>query len=453
MKISIGNFKSIRRLQNFEIKPFTILSGINSSGKSSFIQLLLLMKQTIELDSSKQPFLLNGDLYKVREYKDIIFNKNLQNKINISFEFNKNEISKINDSAINFYNYLDNYNSKIFLQLDLLNSEIFVENFNVILELPEENKSPFINIQFNKEKGNYSIESNDNIFGSGIWNENLKETTVNFLSFYPLYFENTDKEFIKIDWVKKLINLFFQNISYIAPNRNVPEDEYSFSKNYDNVGIKGEYVAQILEKYALEPCKYYEIIDNENGITYKEEDKILIEAVKYWMCDFFEVAEDINAEKINDTYKITLTNGSSLQISIKHVGFGVSQLLPIVVEGLRMLETGTLIIEQPEIHLHPKIQSKLYDFLYGLTLQGKKVIVETHSSHFITRMRRRIAEDESNKMDNNINLTFIEDDIFRTIELDDFGTMDYYPDDFIEESDTELRAIVKAQMNKRMKNK
>jgi len=171
------------------------------------------------------------------------------------------------------------------------------------------------------------------------------------------------------------------------------------------------------------------------------------------MCDVFDVAEDIKTEKINDTYKITLINKAGLPISIKHVGFGISQLLPIVVEGLRMPDNGTLIVEQPEIHLHPKIQSLLYDFLYGLTKQGKKVIIETHSSHFITRMRRRIAEDESNEMDDNISLTFIEDDIFRTIELDDYGTLNYYPKDFIEQSNTELRAIVKAQMNKRTKKK
>ena len=170
------------------------------------------------------------------------------------------------------------------------------------------------------------------------------------------------------------------------------------------------------------------------------------------MCDVFEVAEDIKAEKVDENFKIILINKSGLEISIKHVGFGISQLLPIVVEGLLMPKNGTLIIEQPEIHLHPKIQSKLYDFLYGLTKQGKKVIVETHSSHFITRMRRRIAEDETNEMDDQIGLTFIEGNIFRSIELDDYGTMDYYPDDFIEESNAEISAIVKAQMKKRKRN-
>ncbi len=66
MKISIGNFKSIGSLANYEIQPLTILSGTNSSGKSSFIQLLLLLKQTIELDSPKFPLYLEGKLFPVQ---------------------------------------------------------------------------------------------------------------------------------------------------------------------------------------------------------------------------------------------------------------------------------------------------------------------------------------------------------------------------------------------------
>ena len=82
----------------------------------------------------------------------------------------------------------------------------------------------------------------------------------------------------------------------------------------------------------------------------------------------------------------------------------------------------------------------------------KSVIILTHMSNFITRMRRRIAEDKSNEMDDCINLTFIENDNFRTLDIDDFGILDYYPEDFIEPSNSELRAIVKAQMSKRLEN-
>ncbi len=456
MKISIENFKSVKSLQNFEIKPFTVISGVNSSGKSSFIQLLLLLKQTIELNSSNKPFYLDGELYKIREFKDILYNKFLQNRLRVSFEFNKGEVTKINHSDMAIYNYHDDYKSIISLQFDFLNETIFVREFEVAVKLPKDNKDQLISFKFSEQE-NYIVDTNTDFFGKGLWNEE-STSIVNFLSFYPLYYEKVvdgifKKEFVKIDWVKTLINSFFNNIFYIGPLREQPKDEYSFSRSHNNVGTKGEFVAQILEKYANEPTQFYRIIEQESGIIYENETKSLAEAVKYWMCEVFDVTEDIHAEKTNEAYKLVLVNKSGLSISIKHVGFGINHLLPIVVAGLRMPKNGTLILEQPEIHLHPKIQSLLYDFLYGLTLQGKTVIVETHSSHFITRMRRRIAEDESNKMYDRINLTFIENDIFRTIELDDYGTLSYFPEDFIEQSNTELRAIVKAQMNKRVKNK
>lgn len=99
----------------------------------------------------------------------------------------------------------------------------------------------------------------------------------------------------------------------------------------------------------------------------------------------------------------------------------------------------------------------LFDFLYSLILQGKNVIIETHSDHFITRMRRRIAESKDSAHINNINLTFIEPNkgevYFEMIELDDMGTTSYFPDDFIEQSNQEMKAIVKAQMKKRTKLK
>ena len=97
--------------------------------------------------------------------------------------------------------------------------------------------------------------------------------------------------------------------------------------------------------------------------------------------------------------------------------------------------------------LAPKVKTTLPPGL------AKKVIVETHSSHFITRMRRRIAEDESNAMDDRINFTFIDDNVFRTLELDDYGTiLNYYPKDFIEQPADEMRAIVEAQIRKRNAN-
>ena len=76
---------------------------------------------------------------------------------------------------------------------------------------------------------------------------------------------------------------------------------------------------------------------------------------------------------------------------LTHVGVGVSQVLPILVMSLLAEEDTTLIFEQPELHLHPKVQTLLGDFFLSMALLGKQCIVETHSEYLINRLRFRAA--------------------------------------------------------------
>ena len=454
MNISIENFKSIKKLNSFEIRPFNILSGVNSSGKSSFVQLLLLLKQTIDLDSSNKLFYLDGELYKVSKFRDLIYDHDFNNNLKIALEFSKAEFDKIDNlSTVPALNALGDFKCVIEIQYAFKEDKELISHFSISFNFGEDEPSRYISFDLNSD-GDYLVDTKTGIFGHELINIS-KIKYIHYSSIYPLYCKSEDekKTFVDIDDIKLIINSFFNNLSYIGPFREPPKDEYSVSRNLKNVDKTGSNIAQILENYADESIVFHEIEELKGVLKRKSVKKKLSQAVKYWMCDFFNIADDIKARKDGEIYKIVLINKSGLATSIKHVGFGISQLLPIVVEGLIMPNNGTLIVEQPEIHLHPKIQSLLFDFLYGLTLQGKTIIVETHSSHFITRMRRRIAEDETNKMDDQINLTFIENEIFRTIELDDFGTLDYYPEDFIEPSNEELKAIVHAQMNKRKMNK
>jgi len=446
MKISIENFKSISALHNFELKPFTVLSGKNSSGKSSFIQLLLILKQTIEKSSTKDIFVINDEYYSGEDFISLIYKKKSKNDILFSFKFDKSEFSNSKNPLLVLANEVD-----IEISLKEHKGKPIIKLFNIKTQLDQTSKEPYLKILSNNSL--YKIESNDNSFGEGIWGENIEHASIDFEAFYPNSFSEKEgiKKFIKIDWAKKIINLFLSNIYYLGPDRESPKVAYSTSKQTKTVGIKGEFTAQLLQQKANETIEYYEIINKDKSVEYEQKKGHLSDAIKFWMCEVFGVAKNIYSEKKDDTYRIFLETENGLKVNIKHVGYGISQLLPIIVEGLIMPKNGTLIIEQPEIHLHPKIQSQLFDFLYSLILQGKKVIVETHSSHFITRMRRRVAESQD-KIYKKINLTFIENDIFRTIKLDDFGSMEYFPKDFIEQDTEELKAIVEAQMNKRLKD-
>ena len=133
MKISINNFKSIGSLVEYEIRPLTILSGTNSSGKSSFIQLMLLLKQTLEDDSAERILNLNGAIYPIRDYLDIIKDNNASNKLKIELIFNKSELTKFSDFAgFNVYSALENYDLHINLVFDeTMDKKIIVTLFEV----------------------------------------------------------------------------------------------------------------------------------------------------------------------------------------------------------------------------------------------------------------------------------------------------------------------------------
>lgn len=468
MKISIYNFKSIGSLVNYEIKPLSILSGTNSSGKSSFIQLLLLLKQTIEWGSDEYVLVLDGKLFPVINYFDILNRKVQGGKLKIELIFNKTELSIYTRfDEINLYEVFDSYELSIIFEFDSKDDKVYLSYFEAKFIVPVTEKPEHF-IKVSSKLGEFNIETNVAVFSNASLLEkqgNYKICNINYSAFVPLGYEieytenpgSTFNEVLKLDGIRAILKDFFAKLHYIGPYRDEPKEEYRNTGNFITVGIHGEYTAEVFERLSNQPAKYL-VLDEENDtIKFVEKDGDLLSAVKYWMCQRFNLCSDIYAKKIANSYIVYIKSLAGVESTIRHVGFGISQLLPVIVEGIRLSPGQTLILEQPEVHLHPKVQSQLFDFLISIVQQGKKVIVETHSDHLITRLRRRIAEDMSNEINDKTSLTFIEpsvsDLLFRNINIDDYGGLDYFPDDFIEKTDVELRAILKAQMTKRLNQK
>lgn len=461
MKISMFNFKAISSVIDYELKPITVLSGTNSSGKSSFIQLLLLLKQTIEIDSTRFQLYLKGNQFKVGNYLDLVKGKKAENKIRVSFLMNKEEL-KNSKEEIDFFNAFETFNCRVVIEFDVNKEKEFISSFSITFLLPEgTKKEQYIN--FFNTNDSFSIQTNTGVFDDVLfYNSDYSIQEITYSSIYPTSYsiiidDRSERRIPKIDGIKLALNRFFKQINYIGPFRELPKDEYQAFGQRDYVGPNGEYTAEVLEANAALPIEAYIITENDSDtISFSKHQLALLDAVKYWICDRFKLCKDIFAIKNVEAYSVIVESSAGVQSTIKHVGFGLSQLLPIIVQGLLMPQGATLILEQPEIHLHPKIQSGLFDFLHSLVMADKLVVIETHSDHLITRMRRRVAEDESNSLKNKINLTFIEtfndDVVFKSIELDEYGT-GIFPKDFIENPEAELRPIVKAQMKKRITNK
>ena len=129
-------------------------------------------------------------------------------------------------------------------------------------------------------------------------------------------------------------------------------------------------------------------------------------------------------------------NSKSAAVLLTDVGFGVSQVLPVLVMLAYARKGDTLILEQPEIHLHPAVQSGLADIIIETALV--QVIVESHSEHLLTRLQRRIAEVHLPRgltlESRDIAMYFCEqpgkESRIERLEIDDFGNISNWPRDF-----------------------
>jgi predicted ATPase len=136
------------------------------------------------------------------------------------------------------------------------------------------------------------------------------------------------------------------------------------------------------------------------------------------------------------------------------IGFGASQLLPVIVAGYYAPEESLLIAEQPEIHLHPKAQTKLGDLFIDISNHNKQLLVETHSEHILMRIQRRVADKTiSNKR---VALYYCEPSkrgtSVRRINLDEYGQLQSdLPPSFFEESYLESKAHLEAMIARKSK--
>ena len=137
---------------------------------------------------------------------------------------------------------------------------------------------------------------------------------------------------------------------------------------------------------------------------------------------------------------------TGIDASLRDVGFGISQVLPIVVQS-RLSEKKTLLIEQPEIHLHPAHQAELGDlFIRSAKEQGNTLLLETHSEHLLLRIMRRMRETSTGKLPEgaievrpeDVAVLFVESDgsqsIVREMPLNERGELvKAWPGGFFEE--------------------
>ena len=148
---------------------------------------------------------------------------------------------------------------------------------------------------------------------------------------------------------------------------------------------------------------------------------------------------------VNKLYRTIITNNDGLAVDLCQMGFGLSQILPIIVQGLLLNRGETLIVEDPDVHMHPLVQALLVDFFIDLVEHGRRVIVETHSDHLVTRLRRRLAENMISK--DIVNLSFVVNEgrgsEYRFINMKQDGSfVDRLPKGFLDSQENDFMEMI-----------
>ena len=238
-------------------------------------------------------------------------------------------------------------------------------------------------------------------------------------------------------------------IFYLGPLREYPQRQYTWAgARPEDVGQQGERTVDALlaasahrERRHLGKYKRYKPF--QEFIAQWLRDLGLVESF-----DIREVAEGSNIYRA-----LVRKHRSGAETPLTDVGFGVSQVLPVLVLLFYVPEGSIVLMEHPEIHLHPAVQSGLADAMISASqTRGVQLIVESHSEHLMRRLQRRVAEGGVPSDDVKLYFTSMEDGAARLfdLELNEWGEIENWPDNFFGDRFGELASTRMATLDRRI---
>ena len=492
--ISLQNYKCFKDETTIDIAPLTVLCGVNSSGKSSILKSLLMMKQSFENESPYNEMTFNGRWVDNGYFNDIIYH---DVPITVDNEESYDKFTILNtfqlENTGNSYKHQDLQSfkelkkifffvkeiEKIKLSIELVvtrsNNHVndlsyYVENNRVsyckiIISLLNKNdevcKESFVSIKkYGNDERIYSLSYNNipyyvnNIEKHKFESKSNVRCTCYFSNMHlkNIYRENMDDILISIK--PTILSIFdiaswqYDGLSFIAPLRQQPQRNYVLRGNIDSVGIDGGDTPILLAKQFGKEITTNLFYKNRNNNQLdsmgqiRDKYKVILQE---WL-DALHLGE-ISIQGDNGLINVNISGHNLVD-----VGFGISQILPILVQGIYMQRNQTLMLEQPEIHLHPKMQMQLADFMISLANSGRNTIIETHSDHIVNRIVRRVMEDQTGELKQKIKIYFINRDVknhpkINLININEFNGIDNAPDEFFTQFGTEIQNIAKVGIN------
>jgi predicted ATPase len=411
-RLVVGGFKSISEEQSVEIRPLTIFAGANSSGKSSAMQPLLLLKQTLEAPYDPGALLLNGPNVRFTLVDQMLsrvggpavdgFHVGIEMGANgiLTTYFGRGKSKRIDIEQMAHHSDKKNYRlhkgmpqKEIHAAIASIRDDLDSKDFKVLDKLLGMKDPQFI------------LTRNRCFFALAIRSAKYPEIAG---PFDPLY-------------ESELLRQYISKIIHLPGLRGSPERTYP-------VTAVGREFPGTFEKYVASIIGQWQTDNNHSKLAQVNRDLARL-----------GLAGGVRAEPIDDTQvellvtRFSRSNDTDDMVSIADVGLGISQTLPVIV-ALHVAEPGQLIyLEQPELHLHPRAQSAMAEVLADAALQGKRLVVETHSSLLLLGIQTLVAEGKLPPELVKLHWFKLRDDGSTQIisaDLDEAGAFGDWPEDF-----------------------
>ncbi len=506
VSVAVERFKSYRAHTRLDLKPLTVLVGRNNSGKSTMMQALLLLKQTLETPRADVSLSLVGavEALNLRElthgwpeglasWGGPEFSLELLSRIDVS--------KALAAMSRNAFNALKRSGA---LDLNRALGERFVDaRTTVRLRFQEDgHRAALQRVHIRSHGGGVfssdltvSVELNlhdlDGVEIDGEEDDEFKVEWDHFLPHLTPYRGGAGRSLLHKVRARHNLWLFrmeqpledlrevLRGFGFLSSTRATPPTLYRVSAAAppDAVGISGEYAAEILHARRSDVVHYLPPLSLDGGVPAVSDDVRalpLMDAVNDVLRQM-GLEDHVAIDDIKDVGFRLLFGRASLQ----HVGRGLTYLLPLVAYGLvldpkrfdgapgdqpreafvaSLTRYALAAFEEPEAHVHPKLQAQLAHWFVALAMCGRNLVVETHSDHLVRRLRGLMARAAPGSyverwLRENVSVVEVTKgpdgaSTLAATALDTAGGFERWPADFMDAATDEERAIYDASLDK-----
>ncbi|PKM28835.1 MAG: DUF3696 domain-containing protein [Gammaproteobacteria bacterium HGW-Gammaproteobacteria-11] len=431
--LRIQNFKAWKDTGEIRLAPLTVIFGANSAGKSSLGHLLLALKQTVLSADRKRPLQLGDENSPIDlgTFAECIHEHDLTKVLGFSLGWRPEQRLEVRDPLSHSKYVAD------ILQIDvsmLADKQEQPQVQQLCYRLGEPN-APKLALRYGRDdKGKWNLDAGDYKLvrtNGRAWPLDAPD------KFYRIS-DQSRARFQNADFLNDLalqLEAALNGLYYLGPLREYPRRIYTWSgETPGSVGQKGE-----LSIPALLAARAQGRQLNRGP---RRHNAPFDEFIAKWLEDL-GVIDSFKVQSVAEGRKeyevLVKTHASASEVKLTDVGFGVSQVLPALVQAFYCPPNSTVWMEQPEIHLHPQVQAELADvFISAIQARenGKarnvQLIVESHSEHFLNRLQRRVAEGELRPQD--VAVYFCRragaETELEPLQLNLYGEIENWPDKF-----------------------